>query len=127
MKAIEEYLRSWRVGKNFTQEDVAHKLAVSQTTYNNWENGKREIPFKHYAVIAKLMEVKLSEIVPDGVTATVTDNVSKQEVLTLDVKDFLRVSEENNGLLKLRCEQLKAEVDRLTDENNILRAKLNSQ
>jgi transcriptional regulator with XRE-family HTH domain len=126
METIGDYLRNWRGTKGFSQEQVAESLAVSQTTYNRWESGKRPVPYKYYATLAKMIEVKLSELVPTGVTAEVTDNLKTQEVLKLDIKDFLRVLEENNGLLKMRCDRLEQENIKLTEENRMLRGRLSS-
>ncbi len=112
---IEDQLRTWRSAKNFTQEQVADILGVSQTTYNNWENGRRVVPLKYYVAIAKVIEIKLSELVPDGVTAEVKDSHNAQSGFKLEVKDFLRVLEDNNSLLKLRCERLEAENKELKE------------
>jgi transcriptional regulator with XRE-family HTH domain len=116
MKTIEDQLRTWRSANNLTQERVADLLGVSQPTYNKWESGKSEVPFKYYATIAKVIEVKLSELVPDGVIAEVKDAQNAQSGFKLEVKDFLRVLEDNNGLLKLRCERLAAENKSLKEE-----------
>jgi transcriptional regulator with XRE-family HTH domain len=124
METIGDYLRNWRGTKGFSQEQVAERLGVSQTTYNRWESGKRLVPYKYYTAIAKIMEVKLSDLVPDNVTANIANELNTQEVLTLDVKDFLRVLEDNNGLLKLRCERLEEENIRLFEENSAFRTKL---
>jgi transcriptional regulator with XRE-family HTH domain len=57
MKTIEDYLRNWRADNNFTQEQAADRLCVSQSTYNKWERGKSAVPSKHYAAIAKMLAV----------------------------------------------------------------------
>ncbi len=124
MKTIEDYLRSWRSINGFTQDQVADSLSVSQSTYNKWESGKREIPLKQYAKIAKLIDMRLSDLVPDGVTAEVKGLQHMQSDFKLDVKDFLQVLEDNNGLLKLRCERLEFENKSLKAENQQLKIAL---
>jgi DNA-binding Lrp family transcriptional regulator len=63
-----------------------------------------------------VIAVNLSDLIPDSVTAEVKDAQNIQAGFKLEVKDFLRVLEENNGLLKLRCEQLEAENKSLKEE-----------
>jgi transcriptional regulator with XRE-family HTH domain len=116
MKRVEGYLRTWRSANGFTQEQAADRLCVSQSTYHKWESGKSAIPFKYYATIAKVIAVKLSDLVLDSVIAEVSDAQSPQSGFKLEVKDFLRVLEENNGLLKLRCERLAEENKSLKEE-----------
>lgn len=106
---MEDYLRSWRSANGFTQDQAADSLSVSQSTYNKWESGKSAVPFKYYANISKLINVELSVLMPNGVTAEVRDKQNPQDSIRLDVKKFLQVLEENNGLLKLRCERLEKE------------------
>lgn len=123
MKTIVDYLRSWRSANGFTQDQVADSLSVSQSTYNKWESGKRAVPPRQYANIAKVIGMRLSVLVPDGVTAEVK-GLQKQSDFKLDVKDFLNLLEDNNGLLKLRCERLEAENKLLKAENQQLKITL---
>lgn len=113
MKTMEDYLRNWRVRNNFTQEMAADRLAVSQSTYHKWESGKSVVPFKYYANVANIIDVPISEFISPGVTVIVEDKLRSQKPFQLDVKDLFRLLEENNGLLRQRCERLEKEVERL--------------
>lgn len=116
---INEKLRKWRLKHALSQELVASKLGVSQTTYNNWENGRREINVKHYPKVAEMLECAVSELIPATVKATIKDTAITKEPFEVNVTDFLWLMEENIKLLKKRIEVLEEENKALRKESSV--------
>ncbi len=57
MKELRELIRDLREDHDFKQKMVAEYLNVSQQTYSNYENGRREIPVWVVPALAKLYKV----------------------------------------------------------------------
>lgn len=55
-------LRDLREDRDLTQDDVVRQLDMHKTTYTNYEQGKREIPFALAIKLAKLYNVSLDYI-----------------------------------------------------------------
>lgn len=55
-------LRDLREDADLTQEQLVKILGIHKTTYTNYEQGKREIPFELVIRIAKLYNVSLDYI-----------------------------------------------------------------
>lgn len=55
-------LRDLREDHDMTQDDVVRLLEMHKTTYTNYEQGKREIPFSLAIRLAKLYNVSLDYI-----------------------------------------------------------------
>lgn len=55
-------LRDLREDKDWTQNDLVAILNMHKTTYTNYEQGKREIPFSLAIRLAKLYNVSLDYI-----------------------------------------------------------------
>ena len=55
-------LRDLREDADLTQEQLVKILGIHKTTYINYEQGKREIPFELVIRIAKLYNVSLDYI-----------------------------------------------------------------
>ena len=55
-------LRELRARRGYTQGDMAKKLGVSLTTYNNWENNLNNVTIKKLKMIAEALEVSTSDI-----------------------------------------------------------------
>ena len=56
-------LRHLRKDNNFTQQDIANKLNVSQNAVYNWESGKREPSLEIIEKLAEIYNVSPSYIV----------------------------------------------------------------
>ncbi|VIQ83156.1 Cro/CI family transcriptional regulator [Streptococcus pneumoniae] len=52
-------LKELRLKKGLTQTELGEKVGVKQSTFTNWENGKREPNFETIIKIADLLEVSL--------------------------------------------------------------------
>lgn len=55
-------LRDLREDHDYTQEQLVHILEMHKTTYTNYEQGKREIPFSLVIRLAKLYNVSIDFI-----------------------------------------------------------------
>ena len=55
-------LRDLREDADLTQEQLVQKLGMHKTTYTNYEQGKREIPFELAIRLAKIYNVSLDYI-----------------------------------------------------------------
>ena len=45
-----------------TQTELCEKVGVKQSTFTNWENGKREPSFENLVKLADLLEVSLDSL-----------------------------------------------------------------
>lgn len=52
-------LKELRLKKGLTQTELGEKVGVKQSTFTNWENGKREPNFETIIKIADLLEVSV--------------------------------------------------------------------
>ena len=59
MKVFSVRLKELRLKKGLTQTELGEKVGVKQSTFTNWENGKREPNFETIIKIADLLEVSL--------------------------------------------------------------------
>ena len=59
---IGDKLRTLRISKNITQEEIAKNLNVKRSTYTNWENARTEIPLDILNKIAIYYKVSLDYI-----------------------------------------------------------------
>ena len=57
MKELREMIRDLREDHDLKQKTVADHLGVSQQTYSNYENGRREIPTWVVVSLARFYEV----------------------------------------------------------------------
>lgn len=57
MKELRELIRDLREDHDFKQKEIAEYLNVSQQTYSNYENGRREIPVWVVSALVKLYKV----------------------------------------------------------------------
>lgn len=55
-------LRDLREDHDMTQDELVAKLGMHKTTYTNYEQGKREIPFALVIRLAKLYNVSIDYI-----------------------------------------------------------------
>jgi len=55
-------IRELREDKDITQDQLVEMLNMHKTTYRNYEQGKREIPFSLVIKLAKLYNVSIDYI-----------------------------------------------------------------
>lgn len=57
-----KHLCELRTERGFTQKQMAKKLQVSDSTYANWEQGRREPPLYHIILISKILDVDMNTL-----------------------------------------------------------------
>lgn len=55
-------LRDLREDSDLTQEQLVHALGIHKTTYTNYEQGKREIPFALVIRLANFYNISINYI-----------------------------------------------------------------
>lgn len=55
-------LKELRLKKGLTQTELGEKVGVKQSTFTNWENGKREPSYENLVKLADLLEVSLDSL-----------------------------------------------------------------
>lgn len=59
---VGQKIKKIRELRNFTQEYMADKLAISQTSYGNLEREETEITLKRLLQVAQILEVKIGDL-----------------------------------------------------------------
>lgn len=57
MKELRETLRDLREDRDIKQKAIADYLGISQQTYSNYENGRREIPTNVVVALSKFYQI----------------------------------------------------------------------
>ena len=57
-----KHLMQLRAERNMTQKAMAEKLQVSESTYANWEQGRREPSLSNLIQIAKILETDMNSL-----------------------------------------------------------------
>lgn len=57
-----KHLMQLRTERNMTQKEMATKLQVSESTYANWEQGRREPSLSNLLQIAKILETDMNNL-----------------------------------------------------------------
>lgn len=65
MNTIAKNIRTFRVAKNMTQEDLAAKIFTTRQTISNYETGKSKPDFETIGKLAEVLGVKAEELVYD--------------------------------------------------------------
>ena len=66
MKTLGEKLKAIRISKGWTQEDLAHDLDISLTSYSKIERNKTDINFSRLEQISKIFKMSVMEILAWG-------------------------------------------------------------
>ncbi len=89
-------LKDLRECRGLTQKDVADSLYVTVMCYNNWENGKRQIPFASLDRLARVLGVsvpvlswvllgRMPKLDPSGYVAVPAGEVQADDLFGLPV------------------------------------------
>lgn len=118
---LAEQLVNFQKTNNLTQHQMAEKLKICQTTYNNWINGKCIIAIKYFQPIAAVIGINVSEIIPPEMEVTLsmpnTDNtytsdaLSLHQKLTYHLEGRLAFQIKENERLRLENEELKMRLN----------------
>ena len=60
MKVFPQRLKELRLKKRLTQTELGEKVGVKQSTFTNWENGKREPNFETLLKLASILKTTTS-------------------------------------------------------------------
>ncbi len=61
LKDIRILIRKARLNKNFSQENMAFELGITQGAYANIENGNSKISLEKFLQIVKILEIEHSD------------------------------------------------------------------
>ena len=67
-------LRQLRQNKNWSQQDIAHRLNISQPAYNKWETDMAKPNMNNLAKLSEILEVDVYELLDGTFSQTNTDN-----------------------------------------------------
>tara|TARA_R110002049_G_scaffold273751_6_gene451592 strand:+ start:160 stop:546 length:387 start_codon:yes stop_codon:yes gene_type:complete len=121
-EAIGSQIRKVRVKKGITQEEIAEKLSLSQSSYSKLENGEIIIDIERLQEIATILDVPNSDFIPHSDKRDKTQLYSvkgnKIEYFQVDGRKLLKeknerikyLEKENNYLRKLLEKHLKVKV-----------------
>lgn len=62
MKTAKNYIKSARVLKGMTQEQVAKRLGIKQSTLSQWEKDIDHVSFGDVRRLCKVLEISIGEV-----------------------------------------------------------------
>ncbi len=74
-------LKTKRVSKKITQQEMADFLNITQKTYSNIENGKTKISFEKLVLICKFLRFNLCKFCPNQTKDSLLGGTSNSNVL----------------------------------------------
>lgn len=88
-KTLNTILRDLREDNDIKQDTIAKYLGISQQTYSNYENGRREIPITVVKALAKFYKVSTDYLLRSDTSylgsmdmnATYIDDVSMHDII----------------------------------------------
>lgn len=113
-------LKSLRIEKNIDPQDMALKLAISETTYRRYERNETTPDLNMLEKIAKVLDKSFLELLPESIVFTNTDQkggialayqstINQQTEKLLAEKD-LRILEKDEIIAELRARLKKLEI-----------------
>lgn len=86
----EEYIRRYRDEKCLSQEYMATKLGISQSTYQKIETGKVNITNERLLEIANILGKEIEDFLPNGRKNTLgkSDIEALKEIIALQAKEI---------------------------------------
>lgn len=114
MKNIIEKIKEIRIAKRYSQEDLAEKLNINQSTYFKIENGKTELTITRIYEIAKILEVSVSELLGIGPNNVPEMDNSELEYWEKEVEwrsELLKSQRDSIRLVELKKQELQILVN----------------
>lgn len=105
MKKHLTFISYYRKEKNFTQEEMADALGISQRHYSRIENGKTPITLKHLRVISRLLNVSITELIGETELQSKSSSIENNERILYN--KLLEKQKEENTYLKSLVEFIK--------------------
>lgn len=108
-------VKKYREAKGWSQEDLAFRLDVAQTTISSIESDKSVPSSVLLNNIAKELEVDIRDLLED--TKTQINNIEKNEgVISFDFSTINMLSEKVIEQYERRCEQYESRVKELQEQ-----------
>ncbi len=99
-----ENLKAIRKSKGYSQKDIAEKLSVSQPSYAQYENGKRNPKYETMEKIANALDIEIKALLPNtdynkllGDKAVTAYNVILEQIIGLKGYTF-GITEDDDAL-----------------------------
>jgi transcriptional regulator with XRE-family HTH domain len=84
MDTIHARIRSYRLKKGYTLQEVATLTGIPASTYKEWENG-RQIRGEPYLILARTFEVSLQELIT-GQKAQVGSTLERLDAMITEIE-----------------------------------------
>lgn len=124
MTKLHENIRKIRELKGYSQENLAHRLEMSQSAYAKYEKENSNITLRRLEQIAKELEVSLTELLSldkstvynfsnnqISTVSNIIENLHTENIETLNI--FINFLKDENNSLKDRIKFLEEKLDRL--------------
>lgn len=95
---IGSFIRSIRMEKGLTQEQLAEKLGVSQKSVSRWETGKTMPDYSLLPVICEVLEINVAELL--GAERIAGDIVAKNQVTSM-AKNMISLVNDKRRIRKI--------------------------
>jgi len=89
MKELREMLRDLREDRDIKQKSVAQYLDISQQTYSNYENGRREIPAWVVVALSKFYQVSTDYLLGIDTSYLGSTNLQSAYLDTVTMHDVI--------------------------------------
>ena len=89
MKELREMIRDLREDNDLKQKTVANYLNVSQQTYSNYENGRREIPIWVVTSLAKFYKVSTDYLLSSDSSYVGSTNLKSPYLKNITMHDVM--------------------------------------
>jgi transcriptional regulator with XRE-family HTH domain len=126
---VQDKIRSLRVGKGWTQENMAEKLNLSVNGYANIERGETEITLQRLEQIAQLFEMNYMDLLNVGEKQLGCYFNGNNNQYINQIQSDEAIAQENVRLnlevsyLKKEVELLNREINGLKEINQLLKEK----
>jgi transcriptional regulator with XRE-family HTH domain len=114
MHGIGAKIKKVRELRSFTQEHVAEKIAMTQAGYSKIEQGVVDVPYSRLEQIAKVLNVKVEDLVSFDEKAMITNQLNNHATITNGyVFSDKEVLEKLGNQYEARITSLENEITRL--------------
>jgi transcriptional regulator with XRE-family HTH domain len=110
---VGQKIKKIRELRNFTQEYMADKLAISQTSYGNLEREETEITLKRLLQVAQILEIKISDLLGFDENKMLVGNMTNNSPTQAGVIYNHESFERERKLYEERISDLQKTVDNL--------------
>ncbi len=112
-------IKTIRETKNYSEEYMADKMGISQSTYNRKENGEGDFTLTELIKMADVLEVSVSKIIDMDLARVINQYHNHNQEQSGYIEHQTVVSDDG---YKAALEQYKAEVEYLKQQNSDLLA-----